>query len=482
MKKSFVFSNVLSALVGALVLLPQLSHADLEWSGVYRFEANSIMVPGLSGSTPKKEYGLHHLVLRPKIVASDGLTIHSQFHVFNENSGNEIYGPSQLGQTFGTRGFNGTQTTRSTNTMAENQAMESFLVSELYITLAQEFGSLIVGRAPLQFGLGMTHNAGKGLFDHWFDTRDLVGYKMVMGNMFFLPMYGKVKEGAFNRGDEINDLMLQFQYENPESDLELGFFYQKRSADDPSNDTPVFSGTVPGGVGGTGAQRGGGMNMTMYNLYALKDNSKFRFGAEVSFMDGESGVLTATSEKVKFNGFAAATEFEYRPEAGKWKYGLKGGYATGDDPSTDNTFEGYAMDRNYDVAFLMFNHPLGQTDLLRSGFWGGGPGTDIGSTADTEVISNVLYLSPYAKYQWSDKLFVNGSLTTGWLNVEPVVGTDVKKDLGFELDLALSFEPRKGVRWINEVGLLFPGAAFKAGGTFEAAFAYGLTSKAAISF
>ena len=58
---------------------------DLEWSGFYRIEAYRIDKSELSDNGRKKSYGLHHLVLKPKIVAADSLTIHSRFDVFNKS-------------------------------------------------------------------------------------------------------------------------------------------------------------------------------------------------------------------------------------------------------------------------------------------------------------------------------------------------------------------------------------------------------------
>src|SRR5690606_8174506 len=74
--------------------------ADLAWSGVYRLEGNFIKDSEMSGSAgTQKDYGLHHLILRPKIVAGDGLTIYSQLHLFNAGTaaGSPYYN-SQIGQ------------------------------------------------------------------------------------------------------------------------------------------------------------------------------------------------------------------------------------------------------------------------------------------------------------------------------------------------------------------------------------------------
>lgn len=490
MQKRSIISITLGFLISSLFSISAMA-GDLEWSGIYRIEGYDLKSPELSGHR-EKSYGLQHLVLRPKITAGDGLTIYGQFDFFN----NATYPDSQMGQVFGS-GVNssgapvaaGTAGSKS-NALSKNQKAESVTVSQLYLTYAHEYGELIAGRAPLQFGLGMTHNAGRGLFDHWYETRDLVGYKIVMGNMYFLPMIGKVSEGALNQSDDLTDYMIQVQYENPDSDLEMGGFYQMRTGGDQSSDAPA-SGTQNGDVlGGNGATNKGSVNMKIASIYALRDNERFRAGVEATFESGETGVVTTGGDKVTLGGFGVATEFEYRPVESKWKWGLKAGIATGDDPSTDGKFEGFLFNRNYNVAMLMFHQPLGQADFLRTRLLTGPvrQAVPVGSTPsidqpDVETISNVVYLSPSAKYVFSDHWTLDNTLTTGWLETNPFAdGHKAAKDLGYEWDISLNFSPRKGVMWVNQVGLLFPGGTWKGDGQFESSFAYGLSSKAAISF
>lgn len=448
---------------------------DLEWSGLYRFEAYHINNSELTKDGHRKEYGLHHLILRPRIVASDGLMIHSQFNIFNADGA--TYANSQMGQIWGHgvgAGQGNTNNAQDSNALSGHQKSETIAVNELYLTYNHAFGSLIAGRAPLHFGLGMNFNAGKGLFDHWLENRDLVGYKVVFGNLSFFPMYAKVSEGAINRSDDVTDYIMHLQYENPETDLEMGVIYHHRRASDAGSDAPF---TELGGVNNNSK-----ISARTWGLYALRNEETIRLGVEAAFQDGNIGVRTADGREVTQNGFGLAGEFEWRPQISKWKWGTRAGYATGDDPTTNDKYEGFIFSRNYDVAFLMFNHPLGKEDLLRTSAYGGGPEGNVVTTTDTETISNVFYLSPYFKYQWRDNMFMTTTLTTGWLGTNPIQGRDVKKDLGFELDLALTFEPRRGVQWVNELGLLFPGGAFEAGGQYDPGFTFGFASKAAISF
>ncbi len=477
-------NNSLFILIATLIFSASAQAGDLEWSGVYRIEANHIKNAELDGRELEKNYGTHHLILRPKIVAADGLTIYSQFDIFN--SEDPSYENSQFGQVWGS-GIGSTSTSSSSsNSTSERQKAESIVVSQLYLTYVQEFGQLLVGRAPLHFGLGITHNAGRGLFDHWYDTRDLVAYKFVLGNFYLMPIFGKVNEGAFNQSDDVTDLMIHLQYENPETDTEMGVMYAARKAGDQGNDVPT-SATENNLIGGPGALANRRQSTTSLNVYALRDTERLRIGLEASFLDGDTGVTTAGFDDVSLSGFGLAFETEYRPEDSKWKMGFKGGLASGDDYTTDGNFEGFIFDRNYDVAMLLFNHPLGQADFMRTGSIREAndptnPATPnaIGQ-ADTEAISNVMYASPYAIYQWKDQLALETSLTTGWLQDDAVLNQK-EKDLGYELDVKLHFVPKTGVMWTNQIGLLFPGSAFEGDGTLQSKFMYGVSTKAAISF
>lgn len=497
MQKSSVFFVTLISLITSLVTTA--AHADIEWSGVYRIEANNFSNPELGGKRQgstdvrgKRElnYALSHLVLRPKIVAGDGLTIYGQFDIFN----NGTYPNSGLGQVWG-NGVNGDGTTATTeaehsNVMAKSKPAETLTVSQLYLTLTQENGALIVGRVPIQFGLGMTHSAGRGLFDHWYETSDLVGYKFVVGNLWFMPMMGKAAEGGLNmNSDDVNDLMLHVQYEIPESDIEAGVFYQQRSGGDQAHDAPAGQGADPNGtvLGDPTAKNSGKANMKTISLYALKDTERYRFGAEASFQSGETGVVTnnGNGDNVTLGGFGIAAEFELRPEGSNWKWGVKAGTATGDDPTTTAKFEGFLFNRNYDVAMLMFNHPLGADDFMRTRLITGNVRDANGdiNTPDVETISNVIYLAPSARYTLSDRWSLDNTLITGWLATNPMTGgKNPGKDLGYEWDISLNFAPRKGVMWVNQLGMLFPGNVWKGDGSYESSFAFGLTTKAAISF
>lgn len=484
MQKTFLRLTALAFTL--LVSGPTL--ADLEWSGLYRIEGHSFENTLLSGGK-RKEYGVHHMILRPRIVAGDGLYLNGQLNVFNNRS--TTWG-DQLGAVFGD-GVNDDPTTTTSansgnsNTLSERQEPEQLRLSQFYLTMVQEFGSLLVGRAPLQFGLGMTHSAGRGMFDHYMDTRDLVGYKIVMGNFFLMPMMAKVNEGDIGGYDDVSDLLVQLQYENAETDTAMGLMYWTRKAGSGGNDAEPGNAANDGPFCTSGTCTiGGGYDYETYNFFYSKKSDNYSVGIEVANQSGSTGVLDSGSE-VSYSGMGVAFEYEYHPKEKKWAAGLKAGMATGDDKSTTDEYEGFVFDRNYDVAMILFNHALGQRNFLHTQVNGtqfGGATQSPLQDPDVEAISNVTYLAPYMRYKWSDRWTLHGVLATGTADQTVLAtGEEYGDDLGYELDLSLSFTPNERVTWQNTVGWFMPGKAFEGGSNdFSTGTVFGIMSRAAISF
>lgn len=469
-----IYSVVLYGL--ATLLSPLASAGDFDWSGEYTIEGVHIRNSELDGSQRQINYGTHHLSLRPKIIAGDGLTIFGQFDLLS----NTAYPNSQLGQYLGEGvGDSSPSSSEDSNALAQNQKSTPFYISKLYLHWAQDYGALIVGRAPLHFGLGMSYNGGQNSFDHWFDTRDLLAYRIVMGHLTITPMYGKVNEGDISNNEDLNDYIFQLNYENPETDIEMGLLYRVRKGRDQGSDVPLGA-TAVGGAGATASK----VDNNEISVFALKETEHFRIGLEASFLNGKIGAKTSGEEAVEMNGFGVAAEAELRLQNSPLKLGAQAGFATGDDPDTTGRYEGFSFDRNYHVGLLMFNHPLGKRDVLRTSLKGGGPNADaLVNKPDVESLSNAMFLAPHVQYQWTERSLFKSTLILARLDVDPVAAgaEDVGNNLGAELDFSYQFMPRRGVKWLNEIGFLFPGAAFDYNGK-AAGFAYGLTSKVAISF
>lgn len=454
---SVVFLSTFSAFAG-----------DINWSGKYQIESQLIKNLNLGSKAQESSFLNHHLVLNPHIVAADGITIHTRFDIFN----NTDYKNSQFGEFFGGSGG-------STNTAVTGETEdETIAVTELYMSWTQQFGSLIAGRAPVQFGLGLTHNAGNGEFDHWFDRKDLVGYKFVFGNIYLMPMYGKVKEGDAENDDDIRDYMIQASYENLDTDLEIGLFFQQRKANPGGNDLDPASNIFNAAATKDGTSS---FNVKTYNLFVKKKNGPFSIGLEASMQSGDTGLIaTANSQKIELDAYALAAEVAYKPEGSKWEWDMKLGSISGDDKNTASSYEGYLVDRNYDIALLLFNYMLGDGSSL-IGNENYIKAVNAKTKVDVGQMSNTLYLAPGFNWKWNDKWGMKGRLTYAQLAQEQQNGQS--KDLGYEIDLGIYYRPFERFVVALDTGYLMTGDAFK-GGTLnnENDDAYGIITKAAVSF
>lgn len=470
-----------AALLGMTLFGQSAAAMSLDWSGHYRFEYTEVSSTTLADPAGRKAYILHNLVLSPRIIAADGIEVVSQFSVL----GNPSYPGSQVGQTYGIGVNRGTATGMAganSNVMGRNAGFSTMEVRQLYMLVNQEFAQITVGRAPIEFGLGMTYNAGNGAFDHWGDTMDLVAYKFLVGNLSLTPMIGKPYDYSVAQGRDVTDLMLDVTYNNVETESTFGVFYSSRTSSQASNDAGnALSGTTSGNY-----------SVRNTNVLLARGWQSFKFKVEAGFSEGNTG-LKAGSEDIRVNGYGIVAEMQFPRANSNWDWKLRTGVVSGDNPTTPN-FEGYALNRNYDLAFLMFNHPLGGYDIFRSAYQ---RQRDVNCTTpvcptsandealDDDAVSNTIFINPSFTYTIGEKWSWRNSFLYAQLqtNSSTVAGNDVSKDLGFEWDTSLIYKPNSRFQWVNQVGILMPGAAWKEGSVDrDANLTYGIQTKAAISF
>lgn len=474
MKKNFL---KLTAFLLALTGVQNVHAISIDWSGGYRIEYTEVDRPSLSEPGNKKAYGLQYLYIQPRIIASDGINIVSRFDILGSDIA--AYRNSQLGS------FIGSTLSANAGANASSQTSESsnMRVSQLYLNVNHEYGSLVAGRAPLEFGMGITHSAGRGAFDHWVDTKDMVGYKVLVDNISLMPILARIQQKDYEIARTINEQIFVFEYDNKDIGAKAGAIHQTRRGSVPTNDmTTNATNAIPGGT-----VVSGGFNTQTINVFLERRWSAFEFKIEASFLTGQTGLQTAAGEDINFNSYAVASELLFPAKDSSWEFGAKLGLVSGDNPDTVN-YEGYQLDRNYDVGILLFNHRMGNgTDFFTTGILHANDtanGLTTSNSADDEAIGNAMYLAPSAKYIWNERFDLKTTLIYAQLLNPPTANlVDFKKDLGLELDIELIYKPRERVTWSTGVGLLSPGSAWKLGNTgADNKFNYGFTTKAAITF
>lgn len=465
-----MLKNKLFKITGALALLvsAQAQALSLDWSGVYRFEWTEIDKPSLGSPSERKAYGLNFLELSPTIVAADGVNVKTRFQVMS----NSVYHSSQLGDIWGMNHGNGSPY------LSGNQGETEIEVRELYLNFNQEYGALIAGRAPLNFGLGMTYSSGDGAFDHWYTTRDMVGYKIVLGNWFIMPMLTRMQSAGYNQGGTVATNAIHLQYESEDKTSVLGILQENTTG---ANSALGYTATQTEALGGLGATAPGNMKIQKTNVYIAREFSTFGFKVEAGFQSGSTGITNAGGESVDINGHGLAAELYIPQKSSKWGYSMKLGMATGKDEGSKD-FGAYAFHRNYNVGMLLFNHRLGQRDFLQTRAYQP-DGTSVGASADDEMVSNAAFVAPVIAYDWNERIQIRNTLVYGYLFNEVQSSVDSAKDLGLEWDIELVYKPSARVQWVNQVGLLFPGEAFRNGNdNLGNEFTFGFVTKAAISF
>lgn len=450
---------------------------SVDWTGTYRFEFVELDRPSLTEPKLRKSYMLHHLNLNPKVIAADGINIVGRFDLLPSSA----FANSQVGQQFGYGvGAGPSNSANDSSVASTNQNSTSLQVTQLYLDILQEYGEIVVGRAPLHFGLGITHNAGNGMFDHWYDLRDMLAYRFVVGNLSMMPVFSKVYDASLAQGRDVSDMIWDFEYKNPETNSEFGVLHQTRSAGFAANDAPFAS------YGGSAIT--GDWKTQDVNLYIARGFENFDIKFEAGFKSGSTGLVRTVgsgTEKIDLNGYGLALEMNYAKPDSKWKWNIKTGVASGDNPDTTN-YEGFQFDKNYDIGFLLFNHPMGMYDLFTSNLQkhGTAPNTPYGkeNTVDDESISNAIFIAPSATYVMNDRWEWKNTLITANLQTNPVTGIEVDKGVGIEWDTTFIYKPIDRVRWVNEVGILMPGEAFTMDGAFDKKTTFGWQSRVAVSF
>jgi hypothetical protein len=527
LKKFFLVSTLLVlSSVALLYFAPFAQAMELDWGGEFRSEYNYIKNYTLDGSTQgtqvdpvRQAAGGYYITpagnndanfetlflkLQPKLVVNDNIYIKSEFWL-----GDPIYGfygggtPYSMDQRY----YNSTYSRGATIT-----------AQRMWADFLTDFGTVEVGRVPLQYGLGVNWNAGDGLWDHYESTGDAVRLIAKFGAFSFIPQaisYSagntvggacQVNNGAAGSGTAagscsplpgsggLNDYSLQVKYENPDEDLEAGVNFIRRLAGGgqdpnsgyfgvgsnsvaPSAGPPVVNASVaPTPLTGSSAYN-------TYDIYAKKRAGKFNLGVEVPVASGNiSGV--------PYSAWALAGEADWKIND-PWELKLNFGHAPGqpnDSGSTPSSFKQYVFNPDYQIGLIMFNYqfhnfagPSNQNNPNVSG-------ANLASPYDNPI-SDANYLNATVLLH-AEKWTFDGSFTfaratdscsasqpycwNNWMHeMVPQQGGDQDKALGWEMDYGAQFQYDEYFNFRLDAGLYFPGAFYSYANTSAAQIAAG---------
>ncbi len=476
MKEVFMKSYVVIVMLSLLGLSHAGASAVLDLEGQYSLEGFFIRNALLNNSS-SKFYFLHQLRLKPEIKVTDGLSVHGRLDLLtNPWTYNFKY---KAGSVMGM------------NEISSSQFQNSFFqpgldITNLYFSWNNAFIKLMGGRMPLHFGLGLLFDEGEDSLDHFADYIDGIGVEFKIGNLEIHPVFGLLSENL-SGGVNAYEILLQLQYELVDSGLLFSLMYDTRIAtqsgrqlsygplvpepsrdlyfprDRPSSPTFPFPDTVNTGVERWSSQTIG--------TYVKKDFSFGSISLEADFIFSSTVGLRAdnnSDQALEFSGYGIVAEIASHPSA-SWNWGLKTGYLSGDDPNTNQRYEGFIASRNYNVGMLMFNHAIGYQDTTGGSYRVYNQNAQQSSNEnvtnfyredlpDVEYLTNALFIAPSLK----KSLFKNGYLTSNvvWARLVQNSIWAEGTNLGFEVDLGFLYESSRYLALGIEGGLLFPGAGF----------------------
>lgn len=457
-------------------LSAQASAYDFYWSGNYSLEGNYLNSVDLGNDTDgDKAYLNHHLMLKPEIILFEGLSINGVLDILN--AGGSTQPPGQrLGHVIGSDLSDASASYSSDVPYAFLQRRLSKTrevnLTEAYLSFSHVNGQLKFGRIPLEFGLGAFYNKGHKSFDHWYTTRDGVSYEFQMGSLSFKPMASIMSDALEDKGDAL-EFGLEFHFRVEDTGLDLGAMILQRH----------IPGTLNSGLTGVVS---GAAKPTFYSLFYERDLKNYTYGFEAMFQNGDLG-LDAAGNKVSLRGFGIAVEGEYRWT--NFDLGLKLGYASGNDSSDAGTYSGVSFHRNYNLGLILFNHPLGASNLDAlgtdlKGRRGALSSADYKSNkvADTDSVSNAFYLAPNFEYKFNSKWQMGGAVITAWLSETQSNLGDLSSYLGTEIDLTLTYKPTQNIIYKTTLGYLSTGSAFDGAGTLKTKDVFGLHMGLGVNF
>ncbi len=480
--KIFGLLSTFAMVTGGVFGASNASAMDLDWSGQFRAEAvmlNAYAPETYVGTTAAQggyevqpagardaRFQTLFLRLRPKLIVNDNVAIKSEWWLGNPVTG--FYGSDYPGVTRSDeRYYNSTYSGGSTVT-----------AQRFWAEFLTDLGTFQVGRAPLHWGLGLVHNSGDGLFDRYESTGDT--FKMIskFGNFSVIPSATKYDMGGAvggtcvggagtcghpTGGAAMSEYAVGLQYENKDEDFEGGVQLVRRIAGAQSES--VWINNTPGG-----------MNLTIWDIYAKKRMGKVDFNLEAPIFNGD---LVGR----KYKAFALALELKYRA-SDTWSFEVKAGKAPGQSNTAGagvaapDKWEMVYFHPNYRLGLLMFNYNFGNFAGNNNPTHSVGGAGDVKSIYDAPITNaNYLMLSTALT---ADKWKFTGTFVTAKANETAHAGDqffnsrtraystvaathDQGSSLGTEFDLGAALNWDEFTTFALDFGLLMQGNYFKFG-------------------
>ena len=443
----------------SVIFSSQAKALDLDWHGQFRAEANTIFgyTHGVAGSanngytvsnagdSPATFQNLFFR-LNPRVLVNDNVTLHSDLWLGL---------PDQS--------FFGSDGRGSRNYYQTSTGNAVLSAHTLFAELATDFGTVRVGRMPLNWGLGLIWNAREDGFDRLPSSGDGISLLTKLGAFQVQPAIVKYEDattttttpaGTQFGNSGVSDYTLSLLYKNDDEQIDLGVLFLRRIAGQGSNAVNPFS-ITPGTLGTYNYE------YNVYDFYAKKHSGIFTISAEVPLTSGYVAGYEYSTVSGAVKATAQASEH--------WSFDLNAGTASGQDNGTagvpPNKLTAFYFHPDYRPGFILFNYNFRN---IASG---------TGSPYDNPV-TNAQFLALGAKYstgKWTHGLqglyaiankTADGTAGNVYFHTQDrhyeteTGGAAQDKGLGFETDYSLGYQWDESIRFGLDLGLYFPGAFY----------------------
>jgi len=499
---SFLLAGLVLITGANLMALKDARALELDWTGQFRTEVNLIHNYTMDSSdnsgtfdparfggggyyvpaSGQKSANFQNLFLRlnPKLVINDNVYIKSEWWV-----GDPIYGLFGGGAPY-------SRDQRQLNSTFNRGA--SITAQRYWAEILSDFGTVHLGRAPLNYGLGLVWSSGDGLYDRYQSTGDVIRLVSKFGAFSFSPAFvsystgnsiggacvydqgaapagtvnttptasalGPCRPGAGAGG--INDYAIMLKYDNPEEDFEAGVNFIRRLA---GADQDPLSGFL--GPNATAA----GMNYNVWDLFGRR-----KFGRLT--VSGEAPISTGSVAGVDYSSFAIAGEVNWKLND-SWEFLARAGQAPGQPnaPVTNpGKWELFSFHPNYKLGMIMFNYQLANFAGINTQNDPRFEASQLSSPYDNPI-TNARYLNIGGKYR-TDKWTFHGDFVFAKARQTAVAGEyfynmwqrkmsdtvavkNQESSLGWELDTGAALQWDDNFRFGLDFGFYFPGGFHK---------------------
>jgi hypothetical protein len=493
----------------ALIILALIASApayavQLDWTGEFRSEfnfihdytldsgangnndatraaANGYYIPG--GGSSNANFQNLFLRLKPKVAVNDNIYIFSEWWL-----GDPIFG------IFG----DSVPYTSDQHQFFSTQSRGSVITAQRYWgEFDSDIGVFEIGRAPLDWGLGLVWNRGDGIWGHgsrktdhpedkkenygrpwdrYESTGDQVRLLSRFGSFIFSPAYilysaGNNVGGACQvtgtpfacnpvpGGGGVADYSVSLKYENLDEDIEGGVNFIRRVGQ-AANDVYTLGATPVG------------MAYNTWDIYGKKKLGKFTLAGELPIVNGSLGGGT-------YDTWAFAGEIDWRV-SDSWDTALRLGHAPGQPGSqtpVSPDFKSFFFNPNYKLGLIMFNYQFANfagPNTLNN------PGVPVGALKSPydNPITNANYINWAGAYH-TDKWDFHTNWTFAKANETASAssafnwndwsrsyapngaGKDQGSWIGWEMDYGATFQWDDNFQFGLDFGLFFPGSFYK---------------------